>query len=61
MRVAVNVFVPSPPLKSGVEWTDIKEETPHKKVCNFMSDKFHLPLYPGCKKVAKIPENPEKL
>ncbi len=26
MRVAINVFVPSPPLKSGVEWTDIKEE-----------------------------------
>jgi hypothetical protein len=26
MRVAVYVFVPSPPLKSDVEWTDIKEE-----------------------------------
>jgi len=26
MKVAVNVFVSSPPLISGVEWTDIKEE-----------------------------------
>jgi hypothetical protein len=26
MRVAVYVFVPSPPLKSGVERTNIKEE-----------------------------------
>jgi len=26
MRVAVYVFVPSPPPKSGVGWTDIKEE-----------------------------------
>jgi len=26
MMEAVYVFVPSPPLKSGIEWTDIKEE-----------------------------------
>jgi len=26
MRVAVNVFVPSPPLRSGVEETYLKEE-----------------------------------
>jgi len=58
MRVAVYVFVPSPPLKSGWSRTDIKEGTLGKKVCSYYAKPFSFT--PGCKKVAKIPENPEK-